>query len=123
MIDSEQIKKITYQLSNYKLIPFIGSGFSKPLNLPTWQELINGMKSKLITSSNNHLEIAQEYKDYYGRDDLINFIRKRIEITNIPDGALANQQLILSLLPPLIYTTNYDNALELASSELNYLYK
>lgn len=96
---------------------------SKSCGAKDWNEIIELLKSELNTSSKDNLIIAQEYEDKFGREKLISIIESACRLTKTDSTSLENHLKILSMNPPIIYTTNYDNAIEIASEQLNANYK
>jgi len=105
-----------------KLILFIGAGFSKPLELPDWKELVGWMGDKLgyekdlFFLQGNYQQLAEYVKLKNGSvwDDFI------LEVTTQFNSDSSNekrkkseQHLALSDLElKTIYTTNYDRHIE-----------
>jgi hypothetical protein len=119
----EIIENILNGIIEFKIIPFFGAGMSKPCGAKDWNEIIDLLKIDLKTTSKNHLIIAQEYENKFGREKLISKIKSACELTKTNSNSLENHLKIISMNPPIIYTTNYDNAIEIASEQLNANYK
>lgn len=120
----EAIIELRLQYKAQRLIPFIGAGFSIPLDLPSWRQLIIdlgkdlGYADDLYLLHGNYQQLAE-----YGR--LVNEKKWNAFIQKIRvgfDGKEANekrkiskQHLSLSELKvKTIYTTNYDPHIERA---------
>lgn len=116
MTTQDYIKRIVEGIIDFKVIPFFGAGMSKPLGLKDWNELIVELKKELSTESIDNLKVAQEYEDAFGRDKLILRLREFYTIGDIGSLPADNHQLILAMAPPIVYTTNYDDALEKTAS-------
>lgn len=123
MKKEEAIKKIIEGIIDFKVIPFLGAGMSKTCGALDWSEIIDDLKKDLITSSSNYLEIAQEFEDNFGRATLIRKLKKGCKLKVLSSESLENHMKILAMNPPVIYTTNYDNAIEEAASQLIRDYK
>lgn len=123
MDKKEIIKEIINGIKNFKIIPFFGAGMSKPCKAMDWSEIINFLKEELKTTTNDKLLVAQEYENKFGRDVLISKLREFCELKIIDSTSLENHMKILAMNPPLIYTTNYDCAIEEASELLLRKYK
>ncbi len=123
MKKKEIIENILNGIIEFKIIPFFGTGMSKPCGAKDWNEIIELLKLDLKTSSKDNLIIAQEYEEKFGREKLISIIKSACELTKTDSNSLENHLKIISMNPPIIYTTNYDNAIEIASEQLNANYK
>lgn len=123
MTKREIIKDILNGIIEFKIIPFFGAGMSKPCGAKDWNEIIELLKSELRTTSKDNLIIAQEYENKFGREKLIFKVKSACKLLHSDSSSLENHLKIISMNPPIIYTTNYDNALEIASELLNTEYK
>lgn len=110
-----------------KLVPFVGSGFSKPLNLPDWRQLVAGVASNIGFDT----ELFFLHGSY---PQLLDYIKKQhhnqwtdfIHALHVGlDSAESNEkrktstthQLLAELDFKTIYTTNYDPHIEKAISD------
>jgi SIR2-like domain len=119
-INKEHFKTIRKAIENNKLAVFVGSAVSFDSKLPSWGELIESMTKSLELSGNNdYLKIAEHYYLEYGRNTYYNKINDFF-----PSGSQPNDlhDLILSLKPQHIVTTNWDNLLEKSISKKGELY-
>ena len=123
MNKEEITKEIIEGIINFKIIPFFGAGMSKPCKAFDWREIIAQLKKQLNTSSENYLIVAQEYEDKFGRAQLILQLKQMCELKILNSNTLENHMKILAMNPPIIYTTNYDNAIEEAATQLLRNYK
>ncbi len=106
---------------NNKLTIFVGAGVSKSSHLPSWEDLINKIKTELSISSSetDYLKIAQLYylscgeTVYYQK--IKEFFPENIEPTVI-------QKLIFDLKPAHIITTNWDILLEKTAQDNGLIY-
>ena len=106
---------------NNKLTIFVGAGVSKSSNLPSWEDLINKIKTELSISNSetDYLKIAQLYylscgeTVYYQR--IKEFFPENVEPTII-------QKLIFDLKPANIITTNWDILLDKTAQDNGYIY-
>lgn len=112
------IKDIIEGIISFKIIPFFGAGMSKPCKAFDWEEIILELKKELGTSSENFLTVAQEYEDRFGRHSLIERLKERCDLKILNSVSLENHMKILAMNPPIIYTTNYDNAIEEAAEQI-----
>lgn len=110
------LDKVIEGILSHKIIPFIGAGMSKPLGLKDWDELIEDLKRELNCTESDHLRVAQIYEDSFGRQTLLDRLKAYYSINTIETLPTGNHQLILSMTPPVIYTTNYDEVLEKTAS-------
>jgi SIR2-like domain len=119
-INKEHFKTIRKAIENNKLAVFVGSAVSFDSKLPSWGELIESMTKSLELSGNNdYLKIAEHYYLEYGRNTYYNKINDFF-----PSGSQPNDlhDLILSLKPQHIVTTNWDDLLEKSISKKGELY-
>jgi len=123
MCENSDILKQSYK--EKKLIPFIGSGFSKPLGLPTWEELVENIAVdlnydkdlfKLHGNFPQLLEYVKEFHESEWETFLFN-IRRDFDSESVNEKRrLSLTHIALSKLPNIktIYTTNYDLQIEKA---------
>ncbi len=107
-----------------RLVPFIGSGFSKPLGLPDWGQLVSDVAAKIgfdpeLFFIHGSYPQLLEYIQKNHRQEWTNFLHQlRVGF----DSTEANQNRKLSLTHKIlaelsfktIYTTNYDPHIEKA---------
>lgn len=118
--NKEHFKTIRKAIENNKLAVFVGSAVSFDSNLPSWGELISLMKSALeLPRTDDYLKIAEHYYLQYGRNTYYSKINDFF-----PSESKPNQlhELILSLKPQHIITTNWDDLLEKSISTNGDLY-
>lgn len=110
------------EIRDKKVILFVGAGLSRPLGLPSWEELIKHMAEDLgfdpevlVGPGADYLQIAEFYKLRKGSiGELRSWMDKN---WNVPEEQLRASKVhkqIVDLDFPIIYTTNYDNNLERA---------
>lgn len=118
--NKEHFKTIRKAIENNKLAVFVGSAVSFDSNLPSWGELISLMKSALeLPRTDDYLKIAEHYYLQYGRNTYYSKINDFF-----PSESMPNQlhELLLSLKPQHIITTNWDDLLEKSISTNGDLY-
>lgn len=99
-----------------RLIPFLGAGFSKPLGLPSWGELIGwmahglGFEPDLFTQHGRYEQLAEFYACSGSLDRLVHEMTRRFdsEHTEVKRKGSAMHQALSRLDWRTIYTTNYD---------------
>lgn len=105
-----------------RVILFVGSGLSRPLGLPSWEQLIKHMAEELgfdpevlVGPGADYLQVAEFYRLRKGS---IGNLRSWMDRNwNVDDALLRGSKVhrqIVDLGFPLVYTTNYDNNLERA---------
>lgn len=117
-----EIQQIIQGIFDFKVIPFFGSGMSARFGIKTWGALINLLKMELGTPTTDYLDVAQEYEDKFGRDILIEKIKSETGETTFKDDDLGVHYEILAMNPPIIYTTNWDKAIETAANNIQRKY-
>jgi hypothetical protein len=109
------------QIFNGYSILFLGSGFSayaqnkdsKPL--PTGGKLLSLLKDGTKLSSDYPLDIlSREYVEKFGEHGLLDLLQERLTARSVSE----DQKTIISLPWRRIYTTNYDNVVEICAQEL-----
>lgn len=97
------------------LVVFVGAGVSANSNLPSWSGLIKEFASGLgidrEIGSDDYLKIPQYYYNQRGKNE---YLKKIMEIFNVPLSPNIIHDYILKLKPRHIITTNYDNLIEQA---------
>jgi len=118
--NKEHFKTIRKAIENNKLAVFVGSAVSFDSSLPSWGELISLMKRALeLPRTDDYLKIAEHYYLQYGRNAYYSKIKDFF-----PSGSQPNllHELLLSLKPQHIITTNWDDLLEKSISNNGDLY-
>lgn len=121
-VNNNLISEIIEGIFDFKVIPFFGSGMSARFGIKTWGELIDELKKELDSTTDNYLDIAQEYEDKFGREILIQKIFSETGNVEFKDEDLGVHYEILAMNPPIIYTTNWDTAIENASERISRKY-
>ena len=117
----EFLNQFTRQALDERISLFVGAGASADAGYPSWSNLFKPLAKELGTSldeSTNYYKLAQYYANKFGGNEL----RKRInEIINKNDyeSPLINELIDVGFTN--IWTTNYDNVLELNYSNRNIL--
>lgn len=96
-----------------RLAIFVGAGVSRNSGIPTWNELIESMKSELpekLTNEMDALKVAQLYKDSRGHKEYMDKVKEVLLYNKAVPNRL--HKSILSLNPCHIITTNYDDLIE-----------
>lgn len=96
---------------------FVGSGISSSAGMPLWGELMTPLRTDLgaeIDPHASYLDIAELYETKYSRSELVRYLKNSLDK---PGFQLTKaHELIVSLPVKRIYTTNFDDLLEQASS-------
>lgn len=115
-MDKQQVSNLLHiqqACKNNRLVVFVGAGVSKNSGIPTWNELIERMKSELpekLRYENDALKIAQLYKDSRGHKEYMDKVKEVLLYNKTVPNQLHTS--ILSLNPCHIITTNYDDLIE-----------
>jgi len=119
-------------LKQRRVIPFIGAGFSASLGLPDWDQMLRQMSAELEPGSptyddikeccnGDYLQIAEYF--YLKSDRSIGPLRhhlsKLLQPSGSPTTSTAHVELV-NLNAQQIYTTNYDELIELTFKSLNH---
>ena len=110
---------LTEAIRHRRAMLFAGAGLSMSVGLPSWSELITHLQSELqletIDPRINYHTLAEYYRLKQGS---IGPLRSWMDRTwNVSRAKVAESELhryIVELDFPIIYTTNYDNNLEMA---------
>lgn len=115
-MDKQQISNLLHiqQASREnRLVIFVGAGVSRNSGIPTWNELIESMKSELpekLANDMDSLKLAQLYKDSRGHKEYMDKVKDVLKCNKAFPNTL--HKIILSLNPCHIITTNYDDLIE-----------
>ena len=106
-----------------RVIPFLGAGFSAPLNLPDWDTLLSKIASEIEDDlpyeevkkfcNSDFLQIAEYYfiKSDRSIGPIRHVISRQLDPAADPLSSGAHIELV-NLGAPQIYTTNYDDLIE-----------
>lgn len=118
---SDELQTLRDLRTDGKLVPFVGTGLSRPLGLPTWDQLIDVIAKeldydpKVFKCNGDNLQLA-EY--YVATEGSIGPLRSLMDKEFNPlDEEIARSRAHSALVEmnlPLIYTTNYDEIIERA---------
>lgn len=125
----DAIKALKKQYNDDKLIPFIGAGFSIPLKLPGWKDLMVslgrklGYEEDLFLLHGNYPQLA-EYVKISNEKTYKTFIHEIGAKFHEPKSdslrKKSEQHIALTNLDlRIVYTTNYDTHIELAYGDNN----
>lgn len=104
---------ILQALEEERLVPFIGSGFSKECNFPDWKELAEPIARELkipLVDNIDYSLVFQYYQDKYNNRNKLNSLIADEFNSFSPD--LQNHKLLADLPVSEIWTTNYDKSIE-----------
>ncbi|KPV44079.1 SIR2 family NAD-dependent protein deacylase [Alicyclobacillus ferrooxydans] len=110
--DSNIISVLAPLAARHKLVPFLGAGCSVPILHVDWDEIRDQMAHTLGVQPGDHLVIAQQYVDKYGKSGLCDFLESKLLVDSFDADRGTTQLQIMSLGLGIIYTTNQDNILE-----------
>src|SRR5215207_9111921 len=105
-----------------RAILFAGAGLSMSVGLPSWQEFINRMGEELglhaddlLSPGTSYQTLAEYYRIKQGSiGPLRSWLDRAWSVSEERVRQSKVHQLIVELDFPIIYTTNYDNNLEVA---------
>jgi len=106
------IKNIRNAIETKKLVVFAGAGISIDAGIPSWNTLIEEMKSEINLPKNeqDYLKIAQMYFNERHQKEYVEKIRTTLKHKKIKHNEIHEE--IFQLNPEHILTTNYDDLLE-----------
>ncbi|NEU08619.1 SIR2 family protein [Flavihumibacter sp. R14] len=119
----DTLNSIRTAYNDKKLIPFIGSGFSIPLGLPNWNDLIAktaielGYEPELFTLHGNNFQLLEYVKQFHESEweNLLHDIKRDFDSSEVNAKRESSiTHIALSKLDKIktIYTTNYDLQIE-----------
>jgi SIR2-like domain len=104
-----------------RLIPFVGSGLSLPLGLPTWSRLMDLVARELdydpavFKVNGNEMQLAEYYVAAKGSIGPLRSVMDRAFNPRDEDiRASRAHKALVDMKLPMIYTTNYDEIIERA---------
>lgn len=100
-------------LKQNRLVPFVGSGFSKECGFPDWQHLVEPIARDLnypLDENTDYSVVFQYYQDKCQNRNKINGLLKNT--FDSFSGNLENHKLLAELPVSEIWTTNYDKTIE-----------
>jgi hypothetical protein len=119
---AEAAPYLQQEFQDRRLIPFLGAGFSKPLNLPDWGELIGwmaerlGFEPDLFRLHGRHDQLAEYFQlaDHNNFRHLVHEMTRRFDSEEaVRARQTSRMHLALARLDwRCIYTTNYDSHVE-----------
>lgn len=122
---AEQVREELKDLYQKKsLVPFIGAGFSIPLSLPSWNNLLGNLGEQLGYDKDIFLKLGslQQLAEFVYREDIKEWKKFLLSIltefnsleSNDKRKSSIQHQALSKLDFPVIYTTNYDMHIEKA---------
>lgn len=112
-MNKQIIDHIIEAMNDDSLIVFVGAGVSANSGLPSWNKLINELRTELSLEADeeDNLKVAQFYYDTWGQQK---YFQKISDIFGEYMHAEPNEihEHILKIQPRHIITTNYDTLLE-----------
>jgi len=112
--------KIFEAKNDNKLVFFVGSGMSKNVGLPDWNDLIDELKKDLNTKETDYLKIAQLYFLEFGSYEYYKKVKSFFPLEKVKPHNI--HKLLIRTFPQYIITTNWDNVIEKAIDEEMALY-
>ncbi len=119
---AEAAPRLQQEYRDGRLIPFLGAGFSKPLNLPDWRELISWIAERLkiepeLFLLHGRYEQLAEYFQLASYDHFQQLVYEMTRRFDSEEAARTRQkspmhQALAGLDWRTIYTTNYDSHVE-----------
>lgn len=113
-------KQLIEDYKNGKILLFVGAGVSANLGLPTWSSLINrlaqelGYDPEVFKTYGDYLALAEYYTINKGIGSLRSWMDREWHNPNIDISKSEIHNCISKGNFPIVYTTNYDNWIELS---------
>ena len=120
MPDAKVVTALRRLRKDQRLIPFVGAGLSQPLNLPSWEKLIDfiagqlGYDPDVYKLNGTYSQLAEHYINTKGVGPLRSEMDRLFNPSDQDIAASKTHELLVRLKVPLIYTTNYDRIIERA---------
>lgn len=119
MSDSIEASLVDH-LVRLKVCPFIGSGLSRSVELPSYERIISLMTGEIgAESGESYPDTAQRYEDARGRDALIALLREQLAIHAINFEKLDVHHALFDFPFLDLFTTNQDIVIEAALANLH----
>jgi SIR2-like domain len=111
-------------LAQQKLIPFFGAGVSRPHLGFTAAELAHDMAKEIDGAPETLLsQISDDFVDKRGEEAFVEFLKKKLVVSELDDTKASTHRLLLSLDQNLLYTANQDNIFELTAAKYGRPYR
>ena len=112
-MDHTTENKLLDYLVRGKVVPFIGSGLSCNVNLPSWSAVIRSMEKRIgRIEGEDPFDTAQRFEEKFGRQELIRLLERELGLDNVDTDKLDVHFAILNFRFLDIFTTNQDLVLE-----------
>lgn len=115
------MKDLVEKIRNRQVILFVGAGVSATIGLPTWSQLMDyvadslGIDSSIFRLYGDNLTLTEYYSLKTGSiGPLRSWMDRNLNVNNEAIEHSEVLRYICELNFPIIYTTNYDNCLEIA---------
>jgi hypothetical protein len=109
---NSKIEELANLAAKHKLVPFLGAGCSiNHLNYD-WDMIRDELSEDIDPENGDHLDVAQEYVQQHGKDQLCEYLRDRLLIEDFDDDRGFSNLAVMSLGLGVIYTTNQDNVMK-----------
>lgn len=115
------LKQFTRQALDERISLFVGAGASINAGYPSWYNLLKPLAEELgtpLNNSTNYYKVAQYYSNNFGQAELLKRINDVLN-KNDYDSPLINELIDIGFSN--IWTTNFDNVLELNYKKRNIL--
>ena len=106
------INELAELAASHKLVPFLGAGCSAMHLGLDWDVVRDELALAAGSSSKDHLLVAKEFEDKFGRNEFCNYLKKKLLVETFDDARGVVPLQISSLNLGVIYTTNQDNVFE-----------
>lgn len=123
------LDELAQEIKEKRIIPFVGAGLSRNLNLPGWETLIYKVAEDLdydphiLNIHGDFLQIAEYHIIKYGsKNRIAKIIDRNLRNVDYDISSSKAHEYLVKMQFPTIYTTNFDEALEEAFKYHGYRY-
>ena len=116
------VEELAHDIRGKKIIPFVGAGLSRNLGLPEWDVLMAKVAEDLdiepdiLALHGDFLQIAEYHIICHGgsKNRISKIIDRNLRSVEVAIGASVAHKCLIDMKFPKIYTTNFDEMIEMA---------
>ncbi|MGB6065011.1 MAG: SIR2 family protein [Desulfomonilaceae bacterium] len=116
---NQELRLVDY-LVRGKIVPFIGSGLSCNVDLPSWSNVVTSMEKEIgHLDAEEFFDTAQRFQDTAGRPELIRLLDRELSLKCVNIQKLDIHHALLDFPFLDFFTTNQDLVLETVLADLH----